>query len=146
MLKNLKSKADEVKQYIRSKVRPKIKIDGLIHKTEYIPDMDRIAFYEESSNKIHFMNLETGELNSKSLQINPKKLVVNISSVKKEKNGKVVIKKKDLVIPTDVRVLDMIYLSEKKYRILLVSTSDGFVRGWKYGQNGFVLANQPDNE
>lgn len=91
------------------------------------------------------MNIENGEINSKSLQINPKKLVVNISSVKKQKNGKVAIRKKDLVIPTDVRVLDMIYLTEKKYRILLVSTSDGFVRGWKYGQNGFVLANQPDN-
>ena len=76
-----------------------------------------------------------------------KKTVQNYSiKAKKDKNGKVVIKKKDLVIPTDVRVLDMIYLSEKKYRILLVSTSDGFVRGWKYGQNGFVLANQPDNE
>eukprot|EP00919_Chromeraceae_sp_WS-2016_P078440 GHVR01185871.1.p1 GENE.GHVR01185871.1~~GHVR01185871.1.p1 ORF type:complete len:101 (-),score=2.52 GHVR01185871.1:1527-1829(-) len=40
----------------------------------------------------------------------------------------------------------MIYLNEKKYKILLVSTSDGYVRGWKYSQNGFILANQPDNE
>ena len=49
-------------------------------------------------------------------------------------------------IPTEVRVLDILYLEDRKYRALLVSTSDGFVRGWKYSQNGFVLATQPDNE
>lgn len=92
------------------------------------------------------MSMETGDISPKTISIDPKKLVVNISSVKKQKNGKVSIRKKDLVIPTEVRVLDMIYLSEKKYKILLVSTSDGYVRGWKYSQNGFYLANQPDNE
>lgn len=81
----------------------------------------------------------------KNINIDPKKLVVNISSIKKERDGKTMIRKKDLVIPTEVRVLDMIYLSEKKYQILLVSTSDGFIRGWKHSQNGFYLANQPDN-
>jgi hypothetical protein len=50
-----------------------------------------------------------------------------------------------LEIPTEVRVLDILYLSEKKYRTLLVSTSDGYVRGWKHVQNGFTLATQPDN-
>lgn len=43
-------------------------------------------------------------------------------------------------------MLDILYLSEKKYKILLVSTSDGYVRGWKHTQNGFILATQPDNE
>jgi WD40 repeat protein len=42
--------------------------------------------------------------------------------------------------------LDILYLGEKKYKILLVSTSDGYVRGWKYTQSGFLLATQPDNE
>lgn len=46
------------------------------------------------------MSLETGEVSQKGINIDPKKLVVNISSVKKEKNGKVSIRKKDLVIPT----------------------------------------------
>ena len=32
VLKNLKSKADEIKNYVRSKVKPKIKIDGVIQK------------------------------------------------------------------------------------------------------------------
>jgi hypothetical protein len=39
----------------------------------------------------------------------------------------------------------MLYLDDKKYKILLVSTSDGYVRGWKFATNGFVLATQPDN-
>jgi hypothetical protein len=47
---------------------------------------------------------------SKNLFINPKTLVVNISSVKKEKNGKVSIRKKDLILPTSIRVLDMLYI------------------------------------
>lgn len=32
VLKNLKSKADEVKHYVKSKVKPKMKIDGIIQK------------------------------------------------------------------------------------------------------------------
>jgi len=40
----------------------------------------------------------------------------------------------------------MLYLPDKKYKILLVATSDGYVRGWKYTQNGIQLALQPDNE
>ena len=88
-----------------------MKIDGIIQKCEYINDLDKIAFYEEGENKIFFMNVDTGEISQKNITVDPKKLVVNISSVKKEKNGKVSIRKKDLVLPTDVRVLDMIYLS-----------------------------------
>jgi hypothetical protein len=77
---------------------------------EYLPDLDKIAYYEEGSNIIYFLNAENGELSQKNLNITPKKLVVNISSVKKEKNGKVSIRKKDLILPTNVRVLDMLYL------------------------------------
>ena len=40
----------------------------------------------------------------------------------------------------------MLYLPDKKYKLLTVSTSDGFVRGWKCTQNSVVLAYQPDNE
>jgi hypothetical protein len=110
VLKNLKSKNDEIKHYIKSEVAPKLRIDGLIQKLEYLPDLDKIAYYEEGSNIIYFLNAENGELSQKNLNITPKKLVVNISSVKKEKNGKVSIRKKDLILPTNVRVLDMLYL------------------------------------
>jgi hypothetical protein len=40
----------------------------------------------------------------------------------------------------------MLYIPDKKYKVLVVSTSDGFVKGWKHHQGGFVLATQPDNE
>ena len=83
VLKNLKSKADEIKNDVRSKVKPKMKIDGIIQKSEYIDDIDKIAFYEEGSNKISFMNVDTGEISQKNITVDPKKLVVNISSVKK---------------------------------------------------------------
>jgi hypothetical protein len=146
VLKNLKTKNDEIKHYIKSEITPKAKIDGLVHKLEYLSDIDKIAYYEEGSNIINFINSDNGEICPKSLHITPKQLVVNISSVKKEKTGKVTIRKKDLVLPTSVRVLDMLYLSDKKYKLLLVATSDGYVRGWKYTQNGIVMANQPDNE
>ena len=56
------------------------------------------------------------------------------------------IRKKDLIIPTNVRILDMIYISDKKYKILVTSTSDGIIRGWKYHQSGFIRATQPDND
>lgn len=39
----------------------------------------------------------------------------------------------------------MTYLKDKKYQILLTSSNDGFVRGWRYTSNGFVLAVQPNN-
>lgn len=40
----------------------------------------------------------------------------------------------------------MFYISDKKYKVLVISTSDGLVSGWKYQQGGFVKAMQPDNE
>ena len=73
-------------------------------------------------------------------------MIINITCIKKHKKSQIETKKKDLEIPTEVRVLDILYLDDRKYQSLLVATSDGFVRGWKHTQNGFVLANQPDNE
>lgn len=43
-------------------------------------------------------------------------------------------------------ILDIYYIKDKKYNTLLTSTSDGFVKGWRYTPNGFVLATQPDSE
>ena len=39
----------------------------------------------------------------------------------------------------------MLYIPDKKYKTLVVSTSDGIVRGWKYQQGSFIKATQPDN-
>ena len=39
----------------------------------------------------------------------------------------------------------MLYINDKKYQVLLTSTNDKFVRGWRQTTNGWVLASQPDN-
>ena len=46
VLKNLKSKSEEIKRYVKSDVEPKIKIDGIIQKAEYIKDLYKMAFFE----------------------------------------------------------------------------------------------------
>lgn len=69
-----------------------------------------------------------------------------MSSVKKEKNGKFSLKKKDLILPTNIRILDMVYINDKKYKILVISTSDGIVRGWKSLQGTFVKALLPNHD
>jgi hypothetical protein len=45
VLKNLKSKSDEVKSYTKSTVQPKQKFEGLIPKSVYIPDLNRLAIF-----------------------------------------------------------------------------------------------------
>jgi WD40 repeat protein len=106
-----------------------------------------MAFFEEGSHTVHFMDPDTGDCMNKSLVINPKQLVVNMSTVKKNKEGKIEIKKKELIVPTGIRVLALLYINDDKYHLLMTATSDGFVRGWKFSTaTGFVLATQPDNE
>lgn len=102
--------------------------------------------FEEGGYTIKFMNPDSGEFSGKNLVVNMKQLVVNISSVKKEKNGKLEIKKKDLVLTTDTRILDMIYIPEEKYKVLMTSTSDGMIRGWVHSNGVWGAAYQPDNE
>ena len=45
VLKNLKSKNDEIKHYIKSEHVPRAKADAPIQKIEYLPDSDRLAYY-----------------------------------------------------------------------------------------------------
>lgn len=59
-----------------------------------------MAFFEEGSSKIYFMDVNDANVCLKPLEIDPKKLVICISSIKKSKQGKVEIRKKDLEIPT----------------------------------------------
>ena len=53
------------------------------------------------------------------------------------------ISMKEIVIPTDVVVMDLFCIPEPKFNIILCSTSDGMVRGWKFTINGFEPAMQP---
>jgi WD40 repeat protein len=51
-----------------------------------------------------------------------------------------------MVIPTDTIILDIFYITDPKYRVLLTSTNDGVIRGWKFQGTSYVLAPQPENE
>ena len=164
VLNNIKTKQDEIKSYTLSTTKLQFKASNLLKSDEaksdatvfpkffnaiskviYIPDIDRIAFYQEGSDKIYFMNHESGILNSKELTIIPEPLKVELSSVKKEQDGTIKIEKKEAVIDRKTIILDMLYIKDKKYQVLLTSSNDGYVRGWRYTSNGFVLAVQPNN-
>lgn len=86
VLNNIKSQNDEIKNYTKTFVKPTIDILGTVKKfnfpitkVKYISTMDRLAFYEEQSNEIFFMNPETGLLNTKSLKVKAKPIIVNKS-------------------------------------------------------------------
>jgi hypothetical protein len=40
----------------------------------------------------------------------------------------------------------LIYIPDEKYKTIITSTSDGFIRGWKFHNGNWILAGQPDNE
>lgn len=76
----------------------------------------------------------------------PEPLTVETSLMKKDRDGRLSIRKKQLVIPTKTVVLDILYIPDAKYRMLLTSTNDGLIRGWKFQGTSYVLAPQPENE
>lgn len=43
-------------------------------------------------------------------------------------------------------ILDMIYINDGKYNMLITSSTDYMVRGWDISSNLPVLAKQPENE
>jgi len=73
------------------------------------------------------------------LEIESKTLTVEITKVSK-KEGKIDIIKTNFESKPKTSILDLLYIPDKRYEILLTSTNDGFVRGWKYTNNGWVLA------
>jgi len=61
VLNNIKTKYDEIKSYSKSTVRPQEKFENksiqkkfsnLIPKVIYLPNIDRLAFFEEETNVI----------------------------------------------------------------------------------------------
>ncbi len=55
----------------------------MINKVIYIPDIDKIAFYEESSDEIFLMNHETGTLHNRFLMVLPEPEKVHVTAVRK---------------------------------------------------------------
>ena len=88
VLNNIKTKLDEIKSYTLSNTHLTRKFQNLLPKIIYIPDIDRIAFFEETSDEIFLMNHETGVLNLKPLKVHPETLYVETTTTKKDEGSK----------------------------------------------------------
>ena len=63
--------------------------------------------------------------------------------LRRGKEGKEVVKK-DLVVAEYKNILlDMIYINDSKYNMLITSSTDLVIRGWDVSSNLPVLARQP---
>ena len=125
VLNNIKTKLDEIKSYTISSTKLTQKFNMPLSKVVYIPDIDRIVFFEEGSDTINLMNHETGTLNLKGLTVTPKPLTVEITSVRRENEGRrndgsITIEKKETVIERKTMILDMLYIKDKKYQVGLI--------------------------
>ena len=66
---------------------------------------------------------------------------------KRNKLGKKELVKKDLIVAEYKNIiLDMIYINDSKYNMLITSSSDFMIKGWDISSNIPSLAKQPENE
>ena len=135
VLNSMKSKNDEIKAYTPVRLKLTKKFENLLTKVIYLEDIDRVAFLEEGSDEIYFLNHETGAFNPKPLKVTPLK---EEEGLKKTKNN---IKGGIMKHAEKSMVLDMIYVKEKKSYFLLTSSDDCAIRTWRYSSNGFLNTN-----
>ena len=63
---------------------------------------------------------------------------------RRNKNGQKELLKKDLVVAEYKNViLDMIYINDSKYNMLITSSTDFMIKGWDITSNTPQLAKQP---
>ncbi len=94
--------------------------------------------YEDGRDKVILMDLLTGRASVTQL--------AKSSSFLVSTGGKQGKPKEEQKSVESTHILDMEYVDGKKYGLLLTSSSDGYIRGWRLSQKTFVLAHQPDNE
>jgi hypothetical protein len=58
-LKNVSHKEESLNISFSS-LRPSVRFENTLCKPTWIPGLDRLAFFEEESDKVYFMNMETG--------------------------------------------------------------------------------------
>lgn len=141
VLDSMKSKNEEVKAYTPVRLKLSKKFESLLTKVIYLQDIDRIAFLEEGSDEIHFINHETGAFNPKPLKVTP---VKEEEAVRNNNKSKANTKGTLLKHAEKSMVLDMIYVREKKSYFLLTSSDDCAIRTWKYTSSGFLKANSEE--
>lgn len=108
---------------------------------------NKIAVFTEESNEINFYNTDGSQSNLKTLVLSHQSLSVSTSIATRNKVGGKEIVKKDLVVAEYRNViLDMIYINDNKYDMLITSSTDFMIRGWDISSNIPSLARQPENE
>lgn len=139
VLNTMKSKNEEIKSYNNSNIKVNMKFTHPIAKCIYISIIDKIAFFEEGSDIIYFADPSNGHI------AHDKTLQVKITSHMWKSDG--------INIPNynadKAMLLDMIFIEDKKYELLITSSNDGVIRMFRYSSNGFVPAddsNQRDHE
>lgn len=139
VLNTMKNKNEEIKNYHLTDIRLKKKFKQVISKCIFIAPIKRLAFFEEESDIVQFADQETGQIDENmDLHV---KLIQNVRS-------------NDGVSPPEssakkAMLLDIMYIDDPKYNLLVTSSNDGKVRMYKYGNKGFIPAddsNQRDNE
>lgn len=85
-----------------------------------MPNIDRLAFYEDQSSEVYFMNPETGIMNQvnqqlKTLKVEPKELTWTQTKVEKTKDGEYTVTRNNHTIPQKTSLLDILYIADKKY-------------------------------
>ena len=138
VLNTMKSRNEEIKTYCPCDFKLKKKIFDPIVKVIYIPIIEQLAFFEEKSDLIYFADPTTGELSEKVLHVEVREKV----KAGDDKNPPIYYADKAML-------LDMIFIDDKRYNLLVTSSTDGVIRMFRYSSNGFVPAddtNQRDNE
>lgn len=65
-------------------------------------------------------------------------------NIKKDNDYNLTLEKKELTINRRTIIIDVIYISD--YSLLMVSSNDGYIRGYRFVSNGFVPATFPKSE
>lgn len=132
-------KSDETKSFQTNDTNSKNKLKQVIAKMIYIDYIKKLAFFEEESDIVQFADPETGEIEP-SLSLH-----VKVTQTAKRDDG---INSPECNAERAM-LLDILFINDPKYNLLMTSSNDGFVRMFKYGNKGFVPAddsNQRDNE
>ena len=164
VLNTMKNKNEEIKSYHQTEMRlwfkpksleeekdikdffpgvgnDKKKFKEVIAKCIYIDivGLKKIAFFEEGTDVVQFADPNTGQVDSD--------MNLHVEVTKNEK-------KQDALHPADCKakkamLLDMLFISEPKFQLLMTSSNDGVVRMFKFNNKNFVRAddsNQRDSE
>ena len=139
VLNTMKNKNEEIKTYHLTGMRLKKKFKQVISKCIFVPPIKKLAFFEEESDVVQFADPETGEIDTgMNLHVKLIQTVKNTDGINPPESS-----------ATKAMLLDLMYIDDPKYNLLVTSSNDGKIRMYKYSNKGFVPAddsNQRDNE